>query len=176
MRKILVLLSILLVLACNKDDETSKLNSFTLDGTNYELEDGLIWLAQDWFKIELYSPGINQTAGIAGVEPVYNGTGDILYFGFLIAANEGEISNGTYTFSSQSFNSYTFSAGVIAINLDLSDYSGDIYNVISGTVDVQNNNGDVVIDFNLTLEGGKTISGNYTGSIYIWDDVANDWM
>lgn len=176
MRKILVLLSILLVLACNKDDETSQVNSFTLDGTNYELNDGLIWLAYDWFKIELYSPGINLTAGIPGVEPVYDGIGNVLYFGYMIPENYGEISNGRYTFLSPSFTSYYFSVGIISIGIDLYDYSGDFYEVTSGTINVQNNGGDVVIDFDLTLKEGKTISGNYTGSIHIWDDNVGDWI
>lgn len=111
-----------------------------------------------------------------GVEPTYSGIGEFLYFGFMIAANNGELSNGSYTFSSQGFDAFTFSSGVIAIGLDLSDYSGEVYNMTSGTVDVQNANGEVVVDFNLTLEGGKTISGSYTGPVHIRDDSVGDWI
>ncbi len=175
MKIFFVLLSFLIVLACSKDNDNKQFNSFTFQGTNYELDDGLIWITNEWFKIELYSPGVNMTAGIQETEPRYIGDGEILFFGYMIPSSSGEISNGEYTFSSEGTESFTFSEGLIAIGLDLIDYNGDIYQVTEGTVNVQNNDGDVVIDFNLTLTGGEKMSGNYTGPIYIWDDSINDW-
>ncbi len=177
MRKTIFLLVFLLLLACNKDNGTGNgTNSFTYQGTTYELNEGLIWLTNLWFKIELYSPGVEMTAGIPGVEPEYSGAVHFIYFGYMLPETSGEISEGEYTYSVSGIEPYTFTAGVIALDLDLTDYSGTIRDITSGTVNVQKDGENWVIDFDVILNDGETFTGNYTGDIYIWDDTIEDWI
>ncbi len=178
MRKTIFLLAFVLVFACNKDDNTGDTsNSFTYQGTSYELNNGLIWITNLWFKIELYSPGIEMTAGITGVEPEYSGAGDCLFFGYMIPSTSGEISEGEYTYSVSNVGPFTFSEGFIAIGLDLIDYSYTVARDINGgTVNVQKDEENWVIDFDLLLDDGETLTGNFTGDIHIWDDTIEDWI
>lgn len=174
MKNAILLSGLIFLFACSKDD-IKLINSYQVQNNTIELNDALIWLTPDWFKIELYSPDIEMTAGVPTVEPSYTGHGNYLFFSFMIPDTSGEISEGTYTYSKIEYEAFYFSTGALVMELEGIEADGDIHIVKNGTVTIQKSNDNMVIDFSCTLNGDIGLTGNYTGPVNIWDDGIGDW-
>lgn len=161
--KLRVLFMLLLAVAvtsvsCNKDDEDSTpRNSFTYDGTTFEVERGFITTfgdngngSFDW-DILLVTEGINIEDGD------FAGEGTGLYLDLNTSSETGLV-DGTYTFDAN------MRDALIMTDAFLTTVIG------ATTTEVQATGGTVTIDgndisFDLTTVGGQTIEGSFDGTL-----------
>ncbi len=157
-------LSILLP-SCNKDDDNSISNEFLLNGNNYALSKGFI---EDFgdngngsydFDVVLTSSSINYSDATGD----YSGTGDLIYLDLNSSSETGLVS-GTYNYSSNR-SALTFVDAQVATDFNALTLTGDTFEVVGGTVEIEINGNEVTIDFNLTLAGNNTVEGNYKGTL-----------
>ncbi|MEM1406720.1 MAG: hypothetical protein AAGG59_08100, partial [Bacteroidota bacterium] len=65
--------------------------------------------------------------------------------------------------------SFTFNSASVLINYDANTYSGDVYFAIDGTVEVKKKKDTYTLSYDLLLENGKVVTGNYKGSLKAWN-------
>jgi hypothetical protein len=163
----LVIMLGIVTISCNKDDEEPnpvKSNTFTIDGTEYSLSAGF---TEEYggdattgynFDLIVHSSGLTATAD--GV----TGQGEALYFELWSTSSTG-LAAGTYTAAISEVPN-TFTIGEAYINLNASTFSSDeYYEVTAGSVSISISGSTYTINFDLTLEGGKKLTGNYTGTL-----------
>lgn len=86
--------------------------------------------------------------------------------------NSGNVSAGEYKFlnsDDKAIQSFTFNSASVLINYDANTYSGDVYFAIDGTVEVKKKKDTYTLSYDLLLENGKVVTGNYKGSLKAWN-------
>ncbi|MEM9299831.1 MAG: hypothetical protein AAF149_10915 [Bacteroidota bacterium] len=86
--------------------------------------------------------------------------------------NSGNVSTGVYKFlasDNKAIQNFTFNSASVLINYDVNTYSGDVYFAIDGTVEVKKKKDTYTLSYDLLLENGKVVTGNYEGSLKDWN-------
>ena len=154
----LLLMSFVALNSC--EDDSKPKNNFKYDGKTYTLSDGYL---EDYGA---NNGSYDWDVFIISSKLTYNGdwftgTGDIVYFD-LNTASENGLVTGTYTYSSER-DVFTFVDGAIGLNYNMDTESGAIVEVIGGTVEITVSGNEVLFEFNLIAETGKTIKGRFKG-------------
>lgn len=149
------------------------LGSFTLDGTEYDLysfyivDFGLNLAASaaappSGYHIDIWLAGLDVEFTVAG-EPT--GTGPALYID-LNSSNEGDVAEAVYYYTSSGTRyEGDFNAATVYTDYDFDAASGISFNYDGGTVDVTRGGDSYDFDISLTLTGGPTLTGSYTGTL-----------
>ena len=163
----LVLFTLLISLfSCSEDDPPPPQNYFNLDGTQYTVAKGYI---QPWgensngsydFDIWLVSSGINYSTSSGE----FFGIGELVYIDLNTSSANGLV-NGTYNYSSYR-DAFTFTDGIIGIQIDAANQTGDeVVEIVGGSIVVKVTGNDVTLDFDLTTSKNTNVKGNFTGSL-----------
>jgi hypothetical protein len=170
---LLAAMAVFFLISCSDDDDAAPGLAFgtgtgqvTVEATNYPLDKGLVFnyglnTGSDTynFDIELYSGNltVNPTTGITGI-------GNYLYLE-LHTDQSGGLANGTYTYGNATSN-FALTDSELAVDYNFqTDDSSSFFNVNGGTVEVTRNGSNYTVALNLTLSGGSTLTGNYTGNL-----------
>jgi len=154
----LLLVSFVVLNSC-EDDSTPK-NYFKYDGKTYSLSDGYIedYGANngsfDW-DVYIVSSKLNYNGDW------FTGTGQVIYLDLNTSWENGLVS-GTYTYSAER-STFTFVDGGVGINFNMDTETGTIVEIIGGTVEITITANEVLFEFNLIAEAGKTIKGRFKG-------------
>ncbi|MEL6837539.1 MAG: hypothetical protein AAFP77_31310 [Bacteroidota bacterium] len=149
--------------SCNKDDDDSVRNEFTLNGDSYQLAKGFMTEygsngnGSFDFDVELTSSTVNYN----DFDGSFSGTGDVIYFDLNTSLETGLV-NGTYNFSSDR-NAFTFVDGAVATNYDADTESGDVFAVVGGSVEIEIRGNETYFSWNLTISNGTTVTGEFQG-------------
>jgi hypothetical protein len=165
---LLTMFSIVLASCSKKEEEPAPkpTNFFTVDGTEYSLSEGLtLEFGGDAttgynFDLLVFSSGLDPDTS----NESFTGEGELMYFELWSTSTTG-LAAGTYTINPNSIpNACT--SNFISINLNGSTGSSDTeYEGSAGTVTIAVDGSTYSIDFDLTVTGGKTLTGNYTGTL-----------
>ena len=151
--------------SCNKDDDgdSSSANSFTLDGTSYDLANGFLTDFGDNgngsfdFDVTLTSSSITAD----GTTGYFTGTGDIVYLDLNSSSADGLVA-GTYNFANNR-DVFTLVDGTVGTEVDASNGDGTSFDVTAGTVEVAINGSSTSFDFTLTLSNNEIVTGSWEG-------------
>lgn len=148
---------------CNKDDDdTAVKNEFTYDGNTYDLVKGYLndvgpnFNGTHDFDIYLTSSGLSNNNG------TITGTGDLIYLDLNTNSSTG-LEAGTYNWSSTRTAFSIVPGSQAYIDYNFATFSGTTIAATAGTVDVAINGMETTITFNLTMSGGKTLTGEWKG-------------
>lgn len=154
--------------SCNKDDDggSSASNSFTVDGTTYALTNA--------YKLAYNYPNADGSDDIdiwlttsditSSGNQELSGSGDVVYLD-LNSSTTPELASGTYNYASERA-AFALSDSYAGENIDVYTLSGDkLFIVTGGSVEVSQNGNETRFEFNLTTADGKTITGNYQGTL-----------
>lgn len=148
---------------CNKDDDDGARNEFVLNGTTYALEKGFIQNYGDNgngsydFDITLTSGDINYS----DAQQVFSGTGDFIYLDLNTSLETGLVA-GTYNFSSDR-NAFTIVDGTVGTDYDLAIGTGEDFDVIGGTVDIELDGNETRVSWSVSISNGTTVTGEFKG-------------
>ncbi len=173
--KLLKLMSMLCVavlfFACGDDDDGdnggSGNNQFTYGGSTYSLANGYLeeWGenagmdSYDWDVI-LISSGLDIDVSTGEA----SGTGDYVYLDLNTSSETGLVA-GTYTFEDERAPMSIVASG-FGINYDTETETGDEYDFNGGTVTVAIDGSTTTVTFDLTVVGGGSITGNFSGELH----------
>ncbi|GJM33751.1 MAG: hypothetical protein DHS20C18_27520 [Saprospiraceae bacterium] len=159
------LLSVTMMLqSCKKDDDSgTPKNEFTLNGESFELGKG--FLAEYGengngsydFDVTLTSSSITYNE----ISQEFNGQGDVIYLD-LNTSSESGLVDGTYNFSSDR-EAFTMVYGEIGVDVDAMTGAGDVYEVIGGTVTIEVDGNETLVEFDLTLSDNTKVTGRFKG-------------
>lgn len=159
-------LALTLAPSCKKDDKANPdKNHFVLNGETFDLAKGFI---EDFgdngngsydFDVYLTSSDINYS----DLLQEFNGTGEFIFIDFNTSSESGLV-KGTYTYSNER-NAFTFVDGTVGKDYDLLTFIGEDYDVIGGTVDVEINGSEVILDFDLTISNNTSVTGRFKGPL-----------
>lgn len=167
--KLRVLFMLLLAVAmtsvsCNKDDDDNGSgDSFTYNGTTYDLSQGYIISYGNNgnesfdFDVVLVSEGL-----VLDADGDFSGTGDYVLLDLNTNSSAGLV-DGTYTYDEdeEDRDSFILTFGDAGINFNPASGSGTLLEANAGTVTVD---GDE-ITFDLTIPGGQKIEGSFEGML-----------
>jgi hypothetical protein len=160
---ILLIPSVLFFLGGNCDSNGGSAGSFTYDGTTYQVSQG--WL--EYVGTEDGPHNFEFTMASSGVDIVaMTGIGDAVLIDFM--SSTSPIAEGTYTFhgSGPPYAPNTFIDLWVIINFNLETDVGDIYMAEAGTVTITEvGDSTISLDFEVTLDNGKTATGTWSGSV-----------
>lgn len=148
------------------EDPAPKTNFFSVDGTEYSLSEGL---TIEYGGSETSGYNFDLLVFSSGLEPdlnteTFTGEGDFIYFELWSTSTTGLVA-GTYTISTENLPN-TFTSNNININYVASTKTSDAeYEASAGTVTIAVDGSTYSINFDLTVTGGKTLTGNYTGTL-----------
>jgi len=162
---LIITISVLMI-SCQKEDILVQNNSFTYDGHEYNLSDGMVvrngnsnkphqldFIVYSGFNV--YRSG-NQVDSIIG-------TGNAIEFPVIYSPSATELTPGTYTFDQLAKSAYTFSAGYLALNYCNDKASGKVSFFTAGKLEVVKNGDFFEFSFDLTDEANKRVQGFYRG-------------
>jgi hypothetical protein len=167
---ILLLAAPILFVSCSDDDDdddNGKTNEFTLDGTDYGLNSGIIENYGQWsddedynFDVTLLGSGLTYDA----TEDEFTGTGSAIYFE-MYSASMDDLQAGTYNYDADETGAGgTFDIGMIVIDYDSSTELGTYNYCTAGTVVVAKSGSDYEFTITLTMNG-NTVTGYYKGAL-----------
>ena len=138
---------------------------FIYDGTTYPLSAGYL---------EVVGPqngayGFGFTAFSSGIDlEAEKGIGEAIYISILSPTSS--LAEGTYTFvAGTSTTPYTFDDLWLFLNYNIAIDWGDFYWAKAGTLTVTEvSDSTVSLEFEVTLDDGKTSTGMWSGSVTIW--------
>ncbi|MGB3616645.1 MAG: hypothetical protein WBA12_00875 [Catalinimonas sp.] len=155
-------------MSCRENDPEPE-NRFVFDGDTYELTKGFledfgyngIFSGEETygFDVMLISDGINYNAASEDFE----GSGSLVFMD-LSSTLENDLVAGTYRFSS-SRGAFSLVDGVVGVNYNIADETGELLDVIGGEVTVSVDGADYTFDFDLTLDNNTTVEGRYVGTL-----------
>ena len=159
---ILAVVAIFIFASC---DNGSAENYFIYDGTTYPLSAGYL---------EVVGPqngayGFGFTAFSSGIDlEAEKGIGKAIYISILSPTSS--LAEGTYTFvSGTSTTPYTFDDLWLFLNYNIAIDWGDSYAAEAGTLTVTEvSDSTVSLEFEVTLDDGKTSTGTWSGLVTIW--------
>ena len=175
MKKLLLLILTFSLVACSGDDDgnssysTSQSNVLSIDGTDYQLEDGWLvdfgqWGASDAVNIdlELISYEFDINCNEEGDESAIL-DGQIIYFE-MWTSQQGYLDSGTYEIVVQNNNN-----NYSPFNISYSDYAlnqndeTSYINIDSGTVIVERSGNNYTISWDTIDSNGNVVAGSYNG-------------
>lgn len=160
---LILIVSFGFLISCEEDSGPK--NYFKYNGKTYKLNRGFYvnWGSNDNgsydFDIYFISPSIE-------VDPVneeFSGVGELMYLDLNTSSEFGFV-GGTYTYSEERL-AFTFIGGVVGIDIDMSTEQGTLLEIDGGTIEITVNNDDPLIEFTLTTESGKTVTGKFKGDL-----------
>jgi hypothetical protein len=169
---LLVITVIFALTSCKKDDKSTKQGDyFTYDSKDYELSSGIIEYYGAGsgngynFDVTLYSSGISWNT----TDMLLEGTGNLATFE-MYSSSSSDLANGNYTFDSQNIeNQGTFSTGIFGLEFNVTNFTGTIVSISSGTVTVQKTDSNYELTINCKTTDNKTIEGHFNGPLTLID-------
>ena len=80
--------------------------------------------------------------------------------------NANGLTDGTYLFdANDDRNAFTLTDGIIFEKYNFDSEAGTRYDASSGTVEIKNDGNETEVDFELNLQNGTTIEGNWKGAL-----------
>ena len=150
---------------CEKDEEPAEpmiQNEFTYDGTSTELAKGFLNNfgrnlnnTYDW-DIFLTTEGISKNGSR------FAGEGSYLYLDVNTDSADGLVA-GTYNWANTRENFTVVPGTVLSIDHNFSTQAGTTVRATGGTVEIAIDGMETTITFNLTMENGKTVTGEWEG-------------
>jgi hypothetical protein len=160
----------LLCSGCKKDNkDNGPENYFKYNGKTYSLADGFLEYYGLWsgtgynFDVNLYSSGITYDG------EDFQGTGNAVYLE-MYSSSSASLASGTYTYDeSSSEDPLTFDEGMFGMKINMSDGSGTVTAVGSGTVKVSKSGEAYEFTFSCKNSNNQTISGYFKGTLDYYD-------
>ena len=153
--------------SCDKDDDETG-GSFTIDGTEYSLSQGLIdgWLAYYTADTSIYDMDlILFSSGFNVSSDDITGKGNYIYFR-VFTMDSTELPAGTYTYNSSGYTPDTYSASGIVINWDIDNQTYDkTYAILDGTLIITKSGDTYNLNFNGSDSNGESASLTYKGAL-----------
>lgn len=90
----------------------------------------------------------------------------------LNTSNTGKLESGLYRYehpTSKTRSSFTFNSVSLLINFNTETYSGQVHYAIDGLIQVKDINDQFLIQYELLMENGKEVIGEYYGQLQKWD-------
>ena len=177
MKKLLLLIFTFSLVACSGGDDnngsnsSSQSNVLSIDGTDYQLEDGLLddfgqWGASDAVNIDLELISFEYEFDCNGDEDESSIVdGQSIYFE-MWTSQQGYLDSGTYEIEVQN-NDNNYSP----FNISYSDYALNqndemsYINIDSGTVIVERSGNNYTISWDTIDENGNVVAGSYSGTL-----------
>jgi hypothetical protein len=162
---------IFIITGCKKDEEETRKNAVTYNGTEYDLSFGTL---ENFGKdpldpaynldLTIYSSGFTLPAGTSNID-LLTGSGQIIYFE-LYTSGSTALDSREYVFdASASGNNGTFDYSILGINFDSSSYDGDLHEITNGKITVVKNGEEYEITIDCKEASGKTITGFFKGKL-----------
>lgn len=128
----LIILFPLFFISCSDDDDDIKIEgigTLTIDGTVYELSQGIIYNRERWEPTQGYNFDVDLVSSDFDIENM-TGVGDAVALE-MFSATTDDLGSGTYTFgANEQFQAGTF-CGIIAIGIDAQTDESDIFFIIT---------------------------------------------
>jgi len=158
-------LTVAMILIFASCDNGGAGNYFIYDGTTYPLSEAYL---------EVVGPqngayGFSFTAFSSGIDfEAEKGIGEAIYI--FILSPTTSLAEGTYNFvAGTSTTPYTFDELWLFLNYNIAIDWGDFYAAEAGTLTVTEvSDSTVSLEFEVTLDDGKTSTGMWSGSVTIW--------
>jgi hypothetical protein len=161
---VLVVAVIFIFATCDNGDAGSY---FTYDGNTYELATAVIERGGENTEPGESGYFISFAAASAGMDIInLTGTGDGI--GLDLNSSSYDLVAGTYTWSTTNVENTVVDA-MIVINYNLATDEGTAYLAIDATVTVSVSGDTYTVEFTLTLENAKTVTGIWEGSATVVD-------
>ena len=162
-------IALILFSSCSNDGDGGGgegTGSFTYDGTTYTITNGYI---DDWSI--LGEPDFDITLATAGLDAwEWTGTGDYVYLDLVAPSSIGQA--GTYDWAATGgFELFDCGIGLNWVaSSDTGTWINGDFGLASGAdyVTISKSGSTYTIDFSITLDDGKVVTGNYTGTLPIW--------
>jgi hypothetical protein len=175
---IILIAALFLVFAgCKKDSDNDPATTgqFTYAGTSYALSQGFlggygeVGINSYGIEVVLMSSGL-QVIETNGIADSISGTGDIFVMD-LYSAAENTIEPGEYSYAESGI-AGTFEYSIVLIGYDAATEEVEVEDeVVGGTVTVTKDGDTYGFSFNLTTMLGKTITGDYSGSMKFYSGI-----
>jgi hypothetical protein len=156
---VLTIAAMLTFVSCDNDDSSG--NSFTYDGTTYQITDGYLAYRGETngsykFLIAGVSPSIDYEA--------LTGTGELFLIDIYTPSTK--LVAGTYTYLQGGGDPHTFGNLTILLNFEMEIDEGDIYMAEAGTVTITEvSYCTISLNFEVTFDDGKTATGTWSGPV-----------
>lgn len=172
---ILLLLTSVSFISCSEDDDGGEGNengsgNATYNGTKINFDKGFIVNYGEYeglynFDITLLSDDFE----IDIINEDLEGTGEIIYFEMWTDQSTG-LKNGTYTLSNGE-SDFGLSFAEFAVDFNPNDADEDDYlEATEAEITVNKSGSTYTLDFDLTLENGKSLTGRYVGNLIETED------
>jgi hypothetical protein len=170
-----IMLLFLAFSSCNKDSKKEDIlqkNSFSLNGTNYDLAQGYImgyggYYSRNYYEMILYSGGLALHEKM-GEPDTMSGTGHYVYYE-IYSSDNGDIATGIYKYStSTQAGSVNYAAYVVNWDTELTSHPANL-EIASGILRIIRNNPEYELSFSGKDENNKLISVYYKGSLKYYD-------
>ncbi|MDX9695792.1 MAG: hypothetical protein RBT49_08380 [Bacteroidales bacterium] len=157
------------LLSCD-DEESSKDNSFSYNGTTYKIAAGFLENYGAVIEKSVSSYNLDLTFATSGI--TYNtetgdisGIGSMLYFEMFTTSGT-QLVPGTYSFDLyETTNAGTFDYAELAINYNFATETGTYVDFVAGTVVVKLTETTYEITINLTSTENKVLTGYFKGTL-----------
>jgi hypothetical protein len=170
-----VILLLLAFSSCKKDskkEDILKTNSFTIDGTNYDLAQGYImgyggYYSRNYYEMILYSGGLTLHEKM-GEPDTMSGTGHYVYLE-IYSSGTDNIATGTYTYNNTNqAGSFNYAVYIVNWNTELTSHPAN-REFASGNLRIIRNNPEYELSFTGKDENYKSISVYYKGRLKYYD-------
>ena len=166
------LFCLLLTIACKEDEEDAPANVLRYDDKAYTIVKGYILdFGEDVLH---YNYRFLLTDGIADIGTVSVENGNVLLVADLFSSGTAGFQTGSFQFNDtgnvSGKNYFEYAAITTDTNQDgvLND-EDQTFNATAGTIVVSGAPGNYTLDYNITLENGKTAYGKYSGAFEVID-------
>ena len=145
------------------DNDGSSGNSFTYDGTTYQISEGyLAYRGETNGSYRFLIVGVSSPIDYEAM----TGTGELFLID--IFTPSAKLVAGTYTYLQGAGDPYTFSGLTILLNFEMEIDEGDVYMAEAGTVTITEvSYCTLSLNFEVTLDDGKTATGTWSGPVII---------
>ena len=174
------LLFALVISGCKKDEETKPTptnptsNFIKFNNTYYTLNKGILenygtYASNvdniDWTS---FSPGITLYESNNQIDSI-SGNGHAIFFE-TITPSGNQLGLGVYSYDEAGNGTVnTFISSGAIFNFDIMNYTGTEVEITGGTLTVVTSAPNYKINFSCTTDDGKSVSGNYTGTLKYYD-------
>ena len=166
MKKMVYLLSsLLIVLSCNKEEHTPP-GAFTIDGEQKFLSEGFVNKRSqngDFYPWSFYliSKGVDyQTNDVTG-------TGEAVGFNLLIYnKNSDELPEGTFVYNNSPFDHKVDALAMAFVHVDFNFDTGQgamYWSLKTGEVTISKSGKNYILNFNFTFENDEVLIGTFKG-------------
>ncbi len=156
----LALLGLAILSGCKKDDGIDA-NTLLYDGQSYAITDAF----QEYWGDYYDAGNVDVYVGFDG------GTGPTIGFDCLLPAGNDRLVAHAYNYSADGSGEYVFGGEDACFHISMDD--GNCILFTGGKVNVKLSGSTYTIDFTVNLDNGKTVKGNYTGTLPWVDETDN---